>query len=141
MRMSRCAVLSPALALVSLALTLSLWAWIWSQPPSAFHDQGGLAITLIYFPIAGLGWVAFGLPAFILGILGVMNSREQVHRAVDADDDSEGVFPPDENDNQSKAAKSSAHRGRRGWSIALSSCGLMLSVAGLATAILTLLVA
>ena len=45
-----------AFVIGSLCLTLGIWAWIFTRPPGTFHDQGGLAITIMYFPCAFLGW-------------------------------------------------------------------------------------
>jgi hypothetical protein len=40
----------------SILFSLGMLAWIRSQPAAAFHDQGGMAITLIYFPATFLVW-------------------------------------------------------------------------------------
>jgi hypothetical protein len=40
----------------SLCLTLGIWTWVFTRPPGTFHDQGGLAITIMCFPCAFLGW-------------------------------------------------------------------------------------
>ena len=61
---------SPILGLCSIVLTLAIWGWIWTRPPGSFHDQGGMMISIIYFPLALLGWLVFGLPALILGLRG-----------------------------------------------------------------------
>ena len=74
---SRFAAASPVLGLCSLMLTFALWGWIWTRPPGTFNDQGGLAITLIYFPSALLGWLVFGLPGLVLGVRGLSRQWRQ----------------------------------------------------------------
>src|SRR4249919_1646716 len=49
------------LALASIVFTLGVWAWILTRPAGTFHDQGGLAITLFYFPATFVGWLLCGL--------------------------------------------------------------------------------
>lgn len=40
--------------------------WVLTRPAGTFNDQGGLTITLIYFPLALVGWVVCALPAVVL---------------------------------------------------------------------------
>jgi hypothetical protein len=77
------------LLLGSIVFTLSVWAWIFTRPAGTFHDQGGLAITLIYFPTTFVVWLLCGLIASALrrrrtageseaDVAGVGNSRRLV---------------------------------------------------------------
>ncbi len=60
---------SLVLGLLSVSLTLGVWAYIFSRAPQgAFHDQGGMLITLILFPLTFLGWVVGGGGAITLGM-------------------------------------------------------------------------
>ena len=59
--------LSIALGGASIALTLAVWVFIFTRPRGSFHDQGGMFITLILFPVTAAGWLVFGLPAVLLG--------------------------------------------------------------------------
>jgi hypothetical protein len=52
-----------AFVISSLCLTLGIWVWIFTRPPGTFHDQGGLAITFLYFPCAFFGWAFAALLA------------------------------------------------------------------------------
>jgi hypothetical protein len=45
----------------SMVFTLSVWVWMLTRPPGTFHDQGGLAITLFYFPATFVVWLVCGL--------------------------------------------------------------------------------
>jgi hypothetical protein len=49
------------LPLASIVFTLGVWAWILTRPEGTFHDQGGLAITLLYFPSTFAAWLLCGL--------------------------------------------------------------------------------
>lgn len=51
----------------SIVFTLLVWVWILSRPEGTFHDQGGLAITLIYFPATFSVWLICSLLSFVLG--------------------------------------------------------------------------
>ena len=73
--------LSPTLGLCSIVLTLTIWGWIWTRPPGTFHDQGGMMISLIYFPLALLAWLVFGLPALVLGLRGSPRTEGPGRRA------------------------------------------------------------
>jgi len=53
-------------ALGSIVLTLTLWVWILTRPAGTFHDQGGLAITLYYFPATFVTWIFCGLKSIAL---------------------------------------------------------------------------
>ncbi len=44
-------------ASASLVFSACMWAWVLSRPEGTFHDQGGLAITLIYFPATFCTWL------------------------------------------------------------------------------------
>lgn len=37
--------------------TLGVWAWMLTRPAGTFHDQGGMAILLIYFPLTFIVWL------------------------------------------------------------------------------------
>jgi hypothetical protein len=50
----------------SIVFTLGVWAWMLTRPPGTFHDQGGLAITLVYFPATFVVWLLCGLTAVAL---------------------------------------------------------------------------
>jgi hypothetical protein len=50
-----------SLALATVIFSVCVWVWILSQPEGTFHDQGGLAITLIYFPATFCVWLVCGL--------------------------------------------------------------------------------
>ena len=54
------------LATFSIAFTLCIWGWILTRPPATFHDQGGLTITLIYFPATFVTWLLCSLPSAAL---------------------------------------------------------------------------
>ena len=53
-------------SLASVAFTLGVWAWILTRPAGTFHDQGGLAITIFYFPASFIAWLLCGLTSFAL---------------------------------------------------------------------------
>lgn len=72
---SRLAAVAPLLGLMSILVTLAIWAWVLTRPEGTFHDQGGLEISLIYFPLALLGWVILGLPAFVIGLVRTFRSN------------------------------------------------------------------
>jgi membrane-bound ClpP family serine protease len=56
------------LGLLSVGLTLGVWAYIFVRAPQgAFHNQGGMLITFILFPLTFLGWAIAGVGAIILG--------------------------------------------------------------------------
>ena len=44
-------------ALGSIIFTLIVWVWMLTRPAGAFHDQGGMAITFIYFPATFGVWL------------------------------------------------------------------------------------
>ena len=54
------------LALASIVFALSVWAWMLTRPAGTFHDQGGLAITLFYFPTTFVVWLLCGLISMAL---------------------------------------------------------------------------
>jgi hypothetical protein len=64
------------LSIASLTLTLGVWVWIWTRPAGTFNDQGGLAITLIYFPLALVGWAACALSAIVVSHLAKKRASE-----------------------------------------------------------------
>jgi hypothetical protein len=74
--LSPLALASPLLSLPSLFLSFCLLTWIGAQPTDTFHDQGGLLITLFLFPFALAGWLLFGLPAMVVGIVGLVRLRQ-----------------------------------------------------------------
>src|SRR5262245_5872750 len=55
-------------AWVSIAFTLCVWIWIFIQPESAFHDQGGLTITLVYFPATLAAWLLCAIISIVLAL-------------------------------------------------------------------------
>ena len=54
------------LTLASIVFTLSVWGWILTRPAGTFHDQGGLAITIFYFPATFGAWLVCGLTSIAL---------------------------------------------------------------------------
>ena len=59
---------SLVLGLLSVGLTLGVWAYIFVRTPEgAFHNQGGMLITFILFPLTFLVWAIAGSGAIILG--------------------------------------------------------------------------
>ena len=60
------AALVPGLS--SVGLTLCVWVFIaYGELRGAFHDQGGMAITFILFPLTFLGWLVGGIGTIVLG--------------------------------------------------------------------------
>jgi hypothetical protein len=60
--------ISLALGLVSVCLTLAVWAYIiFGEKRGDFHDQGGMVITFMLFPLTFLGWVVGGIGAIVFG--------------------------------------------------------------------------
>ena len=55
-----------AIAAADIVFTLCVWAWIFSRPAGTFHDQGGLAITMIYFPATFCAWLVSTLASVVL---------------------------------------------------------------------------
>ena len=69
----RRATLSFALGLVAAGVPAAIWAFIFAKSlidPRAFHDQGGMFITIILFPLAFLAALVFGIPALVVGMAG-----------------------------------------------------------------------
>lgn len=67
------ATLSFALGLVAAGVPAAVWAFIFAKSlidPRAFHDQGGMFITIILFPLAFLAALVFGIPALVVGMVG-----------------------------------------------------------------------
>ena len=61
-----------ALAGLSPLFTLCVWAFILVQPAKNFHDQGGMAITFIYFPITLVVWLlaaSFSVTRLAVGLV------------------------------------------------------------------------
>ena len=58
--------ISNRIALVSIVFTLCVWTWIIIQPAGTFHDQGGLRITFVYFPVTFLVWLACWITGIVL---------------------------------------------------------------------------
>ena len=50
--------------------TLGVWAWMLTRPAGTFHDQGGMTILLIYFPLT-----------FIVWLYGTLTTSFLIHRA------------------------------------------------------------
>lgn len=46
--------------------TLAVWAWMLTRPAGTFHDQGGMAILLMYFPITFIVWLYCTLTTALL---------------------------------------------------------------------------
>ena len=44
-------------AWASPVFTLGAWAWMLTRPAGTFHDQGGMSILLIYFPLTFIVWL------------------------------------------------------------------------------------
>lgn len=69
----RRATLSLVFGLIAAGLPALVWVYIavteW-RTPEAFHDQGGMFISFILFPLAMLGALACGIPALVLGMGG-----------------------------------------------------------------------
>jgi hypothetical protein len=55
-------------AFASILFTLAVWAWILTRPAGTFHDQGGLSLTMIYFPTTFGVWFVCGLSSIVLAI-------------------------------------------------------------------------
>ena len=49
--------IAASLAFASIGSSFCVWAWVLTRPEEMFHDQGGLAITLIYFPATFCVWL------------------------------------------------------------------------------------
>src|SRR4051812_41689089 len=65
----RRAVLTLVLGTVAVAWPLAVWGVVIAllvRDPDTFHDQGGMLLTLILFPLALLGALACGFPALVL---------------------------------------------------------------------------
>ncbi|HEY2909132.1 MAG TPA: hypothetical protein VGI99_02750 [Gemmataceae bacterium] len=63
------AILSVVLGLLALVVPALAWAYVIAtelRNPQAFHDQGGMAISFCFFPLAMVAAMACGVPAFIL---------------------------------------------------------------------------
>jgi len=58
------------IAVASLVFSACMWAWVLSRPEGTFHDQGGLAITLIYFPATFCTWLVCAMLSAGLLFLG-----------------------------------------------------------------------
>ena len=43
------------------------WAWVLTRRPEEFHDQGGMLLTFVVFPLTLLLWVVGGPMAFVRG--------------------------------------------------------------------------
>lgn len=65
-----------SLALATIIFSVCVWVWILSQPEGTFHDQGGLAITLIYFPATFCVWSVCGLLSAVVICWGKIDSAE-----------------------------------------------------------------
>jgi hypothetical protein len=56
-------------SLLTIRVTLGVWVYIFSRAPQAtFHDQGGLLITIILFPLTFLGLLIGGVGAITAGL-------------------------------------------------------------------------
>jgi len=52
-------------AVGSILFTLTVWVWMLTRSSGTFHDQGGMAITFIYFPATFVVWLYCGLTAVV----------------------------------------------------------------------------
>ena len=50
-------------AIGSILFTLVVWVWMLTRSAGTFHDQGGMAITFLYFPATFIVWLYCGLTA------------------------------------------------------------------------------
>ena len=53
-------------AIGSIVVTLVVWVWILTRPEGSFEDQGGMLITLLYFPGTFVVWFFCGLTSVVL---------------------------------------------------------------------------
>jgi hypothetical protein len=65
---------SLVLAAASWFLDILMWGWLLTQPPEAFHDQGGMAITFA-IPLTLILWIVGGPVALALGQRGLDRVR------------------------------------------------------------------
>ena len=49
----------------SILFTLMVWAWMLTRSEGTFHDQGGMAITFVYFPATLVVWLYCSLTALV----------------------------------------------------------------------------
>tara|TARA_Y100000385_G_C12740089_1_gene486428 strand:- start:152 stop:457 length:306 start_codon:yes stop_codon:yes gene_type:complete len=63
------------LQLVSIFFTASIWFWIISRPENYFHDQGGMAITIVYFPVTFCVWFLFAFVPLSFSFYRLNSSR------------------------------------------------------------------
>lgn len=64
--------------MASIVATLAVWGWILTRPKGSFDDQGGMLITLLYFPGTFVVWLLCGLTSVVLLV-------RSAKRAADAD--------------------------------------------------------
>lgn len=57
-------------AIASIVATLGVWGWILTRPKGSFDDQGGMLITLLYFPGTFVVWLLCALTAVVLLVRG-----------------------------------------------------------------------
>jgi hypothetical protein len=62
-----CGTASFLLATLSWLVVILTWGWVLTRPHGTFHDQGGLAITLIVLPLTLGAWLIGGPIALALG--------------------------------------------------------------------------
>ena len=65
-------------ALTSLAFTLGVWTWMLTRPAGTFHDQGGMAITIVYFPTTFVVWL-------VCVLLSLVFRRRRIEGEVEAE--------------------------------------------------------
>jgi hypothetical protein len=66
---------SVVLAATSLLLGILVWGWVLTQPPDAFHNEGGMVITLGVIPLTLILWIIGGPVALTLGHRGLERVR------------------------------------------------------------------
>ncbi len=62
-----CGTASCCLAMIAWIVIILTWAWVLTRPSGSFHDQGGLALTIIIFPLTLGAWFVGGPVALALG--------------------------------------------------------------------------
>jgi len=70
--------LSLVFGVLAVALPAAVWAYIVRtslRDAQAFHDQGGMFISFILFPLAMLVWLACAVPAIVLLAGGLARSN------------------------------------------------------------------
>jgi len=71
---------SVVLAAASLLLGILVWGWVLTRPPDAFHNEGGMVITLGVIPLTLILWIIGGPVALTLGHRGLERVRPDTAR-------------------------------------------------------------